>query len=82
MASKCLIQIKLINGSDTISLKYKWKTASKKNQELNFTLLQIILDQFIKSKSKQIQHEGIEFIVFTEFSHSNIIYSADPSYKN
>ena len=30
MASNCLIQIKLIQGSDTISLKYNWTTASKK----------------------------------------------------
>ena len=76
MASKCLIQIKLIDESDIINLKYKWTTASKKDQELNSTLIQIIVDQFFKIESIQIQHEGIELIGFTIFFHNNLIYRA------
>ena len=73
---------KMINESDTIDLKYKWTTTSKKNQELNSTILQIIVDQFFKTEPKQIQHEGIELISFTEFSYNNIIYKANLYYKN
>ena len=67
MASKCLVQMKLINGSDTVNLKYIWTTAHKKNQELNSTLLQRIADLFFKTESAQIQHEGFELIGFTKF---------------
>ena len=31
MASKCMIQIKLINGSNKNDLRYKWTIASKKD---------------------------------------------------
>ena len=82
MASNCMIQTKMIKGSDTIDLKYKWTTASKKKQELNFTMIQIIVDQFFKTEVKQIQHEGIELISFIEFSYNNIIYRVDPFYRN
>ena len=51
MASKCLIQIKLINGSNTIDLKYNWITASKKKQELNSNTLHIIIDLFSKTET-------------------------------
>ena len=82
ITSKCLIQIKLINGSDTIDLKYKWITASKKKQELNSNTLHIIIDLFFKTETIHNQHQGIEMTNFTEFSHNNIIYRADPSYRN
>ena len=53
MASKCLIQIKLINGSDTNDLKYKWRTASNKDQELNSILLQIVVNQFLRQNQNK-----------------------------
>ena len=42
----------------------------------------MIVYQFFRTKSKQIQHEGIELIGFIEFSHNSIIYRTSFFYKN
>ena len=81
-AFKYHLFMKLNQATQKIQIEYDWITTSKKGQELCSSFLHIIVDLLLLNQPLFCQIEGITVKGLVEVTRNNLIYRADPFYRN